>query len=65
MKFEMFFLPSFDWLVVEEGKWKVSLEIESRFAEEGRQQQQQQQHSSTHSDIQIIQHPVTLNSQYV
>jgi len=23
--------------MVEEGKWKVSLEIESRFAEEGRQ----------------------------
>jgi hypothetical protein len=52
MKFEMFLLPSFVWLMVEEGKWKVSLEIESRFAEEGRQ------HTSTHFDIHIIQHVV-------
>jgi hypothetical protein len=29
MKFELVFLPSFDWLMVEEGKMKVSLEIES------------------------------------
>ena len=39
--------------MVGEGNWKVSLEIESTFAEEERQQ-----HTSTHSDIHIIQHPV-------
>jgi hypothetical protein len=56
MKFEMFFLTSVDWLVVEEGKWKVSLEIESRFAEE-----EGRQHTPTHFDI-LSSTPFTLNS---
>lgn len=34
----MFSLSSLDWPMVEEGKWKVSLEIGTRFEGEGLQQ---------------------------
>ena len=58
MKFEMFFLPSFDWLMVEEGKWKVNLEIESKFEDEVGQL------TVAHSDI-LFSTLFTLSSQSV
>ena len=54
----MFFLPSFDWLMVEEGKWKVNLEIESKFEDEVGQL------TVAHSDI-LFSTLFTLSSQSV